>query len=103
MLKKAVWPLPLLAGAADGMPTERIVSLQEVMARFSRSKSGIYDDPDFPRPIPNGKRRVGWLESELNKYLADRIAERDAARTRGHSLSMFPGRERNPLRMNVSG
>jgi hypothetical protein len=31
----------------------------------------------FPRPIRIGPRRVGWLASEIDAWLADRIRERD--------------------------
>jgi prophage regulatory protein len=31
----------------------------------------------FPRPIPLGKRSVGWLESELLDWQRARVAERD--------------------------
>jgi prophage regulatory protein len=31
----------------------------------------------FPKPIPLGKRSVGWLESELLDWQRARVAERD--------------------------
>jgi prophage regulatory protein len=31
----------------------------------------------FPRPIPLGKRSVGWLESEVLAWQEERIALRD--------------------------
>jgi predicted DNA-binding transcriptional regulator AlpA len=32
----------------------------------------------FPKPIKIGKRSV-WVEAEIDKWIAERIAERDAA------------------------
>ena len=32
-----------------------------------------------PRPVSLGPRSVGWVESELDIWIASRIAERDAA------------------------
>lgn len=29
----------------------------------------------FPRPIKLGPRASGWLESEINQWLAERVAE----------------------------
>jgi prophage regulatory protein len=34
----------------------------------------------FPKPIPLGKRSVGWLESELLDWQRARVAERDRQR-----------------------
>jgi prophage regulatory protein len=34
---------------------------------------------EFPRPVKIGKRAIAWLESDLQAWLAERIAERDAA------------------------
>jgi prophage regulatory protein len=33
---------------------------------------------EFPRPIPLGKRAVGWLERDVARWQAERIAKRDA-------------------------
>jgi prophage regulatory protein len=32
---------------------------------------------EAPRPIPISDRRVAWLESEIDAWIADRAAERD--------------------------
>lgn len=32
----------------------------------------------FPRPIRLGENRLAWIESEIDQYLKQRIAERDA-------------------------
>ena len=36
----------------------------------------------FPRRIRLGDNRIAWVESEIDQYLLDRIAERDAASKR---------------------
>jgi prophage regulatory protein len=33
---------------------------------------------EFPRPVKLGKRRIAWFESDIEKYLAARAAEREA-------------------------
>ncbi len=32
----------------------------------------------FPRRVKLGPNRVGWLESEIDDWIADRVRERDA-------------------------
>ena len=33
----------------------------------------------FPRPIVVGAARVAWIESEIDQWISDRMAEREAA------------------------
>ncbi|MDE2761335.1 MAG: AlpA family transcriptional regulator [Gemmatimonadota bacterium] len=57
----------------------RFVRLHEVMARTGLSRSTIYvmmAEGRFPKPVPLGERSVGWIESELEEWLRDRIAAR---------------------------
>ena len=45
------------------------------------SNSSLYDAikrHGFPRPIPLGARAVGWVEEEVDRWLEERIAERNA-------------------------
>ncbi len=35
----------------------------------------------FPRRITLGPNSVGWLEAEIDEWIAARVAERDAAKT----------------------
>ena len=56
----------------------RLVRINEVMKRVGISKSTIYlymERGEFPRPVPVGKRSVAWVESEIDEYIAARIAE----------------------------
>jgi prophage regulatory protein len=34
---------------------------------------------EFPAPIPISERRIAWVESEVDAWLAERAAKRDAA------------------------
>jgi prophage regulatory protein len=34
---------------------------------------------EFPKPIPVSDRRIGWIESKIDKWLADKQQQRDAA------------------------
>jgi prophage regulatory protein len=59
------------------MPHERILRLPEVKDRTALSRSSIYKfitEATFPRPVQLGPRAVGWLESEIDGWIADRVA-----------------------------
>ena len=58
------------------VPNEMILRLRGVQARTGLTRSMIYalvKASDFPAPINLGARAVGWLESEIDKWIADRI------------------------------
>ena len=53
-----------------------ILRRPQVEARTGLSRSTIYQrikDGTFPRPISLGMRAVGWLDSEITAWLAERI------------------------------
>jgi prophage regulatory protein len=59
----------------------RIAPLREVIRRVNHGKSWVYSEMAagrFPRQVRVGGR-VGWLSTEIDQYIAARIAERDAA------------------------
>ncbi len=59
-------------------PPIRILRLPEVVARTGLSRSTIYlrlEQGRFPRPIALGGRAVGWIESEIDAWIRERIAE----------------------------
>lgn len=59
---------------------ERIISLKQVTERTSLSKTHTYrliNAGLFPRPIPLGPHRVGFVESEIEKWIASRVRARD--------------------------
>jgi prophage regulatory protein len=59
--------------------SEHILRLSEVQRRVPYSRSTIYlkvGRGEFPRPINLGARAVGWLESDIDEWIAQRIGER---------------------------
>lgn len=71
--------------AAQVQPPLTILRRKQVEARTGLSRSGIYArmrfnpkrpgdyDPTFPRSVPLGNRAVGWIESEVEGWIADQI------------------------------
>ena len=54
----------------------RILRLKEVMRRVGICRASIYQHMrtgHFPRNIILGPRAVGWLETDINEWLAERI------------------------------
>ena len=76
------------------MPNEQrrhtIIRLPRVKSRTGLSRAGIYagmtkdaGDPDaFPKSVPIGPRAVGWIEDEIDAWVARRIERRDAGTAR---------------------
>lgn len=59
----------------------RVIRLQEVEAKTGLRKSAIYQratDGTFPKPIRMGGKASGWIESEIDAWITQRIAARDA-------------------------
>lgn len=59
-----------------------ILRLSAVKARLGLSRSTIYDrldpgskryDPTFPKPISLGERAVGWVEREVEDWIARQV------------------------------
>ena len=64
-------------------PKPKVLRLVAVLTRTGKSQSGVYEGVSagtFPGPIRIGPRAVGWLEDEIDDWVAQRIAERDAKR-----------------------
>ncbi len=62
-----------------GQEKTTILRRKQVEARTGLSRSTIYlriQNGTFPRPINLGARAVGWLESEISGWLAERITAR---------------------------
>lgn len=56
---------------------ETILRLFDVKARTGLSRSTIYayiSTGNFPRPIKIGARCSGWLESEVEQFISNKIA-----------------------------
>lgn len=64
----AAWVRPL---------KDRFLNIDAVCRETSRCRSGIYEmvkNSQFPRPRKIGARRVGWLASEVDQWVASREA-----------------------------
>jgi prophage regulatory protein len=64
------------------MVTHTILRLPAVKTRTGLSRSTIYlrvSQDTFPRPVSLGGRAVGWVEEEIQSWLAERIAARRKA------------------------
>ena len=56
---------------------QKILRLPEVKSRTGLSRSTIYvrlADGEFPRPVSLGKRSIGFVESEVDEWITERIA-----------------------------
>ena len=54
----------------------RFLRLPEVLARNGLSRSTIcvrLDQGRFPRPVSLGARAAGWIESEVEEWMRERI------------------------------
>lgn len=67
--------------APDFGPVEvkpaRLIRLPEVMHQTGLARSSIYDGiaaSSFPKPVPLCGRNVGWVEAEVQRWVAERIA-----------------------------
>jgi prophage regulatory protein len=57
----------------------RLLRLDAVKELTGLSRSTIYADPDFPKPVKIGVRAVAWVEQEISDWIAERIGDREAA------------------------
>ena len=81
--------------AAQTSATLTIIRRKQVEARIGLSRSAIYArlkpnpkrpgdfDPTFPKPIALGSKSIGWVESEINAWLAMRLAQRTSHGQKG--------------------
>lgn len=59
----------------------RMLRLREVESRTGLRRATIYKrakEGTFPKPVPLGKNSSGWVESEIEAWLAGLVAARDA-------------------------
>jgi prophage regulatory protein len=67
--------------ANENTRAKRVIRLSEVKYRTGMARSTIYRriaQGEFPKPIPLGSCRiVGWLESEIDIWLDQKIFERE--------------------------
>ncbi len=69
--------------ASETLLQVRFLRLPEVLERTGLSRSTIYARLErklFPKPVSLGARAVGWIESEVDEWIRQRIEEsRDGA------------------------
>jgi prophage regulatory protein len=61
--------------------TETFLRITEVQRVTGLPRATIYEmasKGQFPRQVRLSPRAVGWIESEISEWQADRIKERDA-------------------------
>jgi prophage regulatory protein len=62
-----------------GYRPERVLRLKQVLERVGLGRSRIFElvkEGGFPRQIRLSLRAVGWLESDVEKWISDRVASR---------------------------
>jgi prophage regulatory protein len=65
--------------AAQTQNALTILRRKQVEARTGLSRSTLYSMiqcGQFPRPIPLTARAVGWLQSDIEQWIAERAAKR---------------------------
>lgn len=63
--------------------TDKVLRLPEVKSLTGLSRSTIYlriSNDDFPKPISLGGRSVGWLEADIQAWIAEKLLQRDCER-----------------------
>lgn len=75
-----VMPVPPESSVGSVTPSPevkiRILRLPEVISRVGLKRASIYQyvsDGRFPKPVSLGPRAVGWIEVEIDAWLAARI------------------------------
>jgi prophage regulatory protein len=59
----------------------KVLRLKDVMGVTGLARSTIYDyiaKQQFPKAVSLGDRAVGWVEQEVQDWISERIAARDA-------------------------
>lgn len=58
----------------------KIIRLKEVILLTGLAKSTVYKfikDQSFPKQVSLGSRSVGWVESEIQAWIVDKIEARE--------------------------
>lgn len=71
----------LARAAQPTVGIQHLEKLPRVIARTGHGRSQIYRLValgQFPAPVKLGERASAWVSTEIDEYIAKRIAERDA-------------------------
>ncbi|ENW27204.1 helix-turn-helix transcriptional regulator [Acinetobacter lwoffii] len=71
----------MILSKAEQIKNLRLIRRKEVQAKTGFGASSIYAEMAkgaFPKPIQISERRVAWIESEVDAWIAARIESRDA-------------------------
>ena len=63
------------------MTAIRLLPMAVVLDRVCMSKTQLYrliKSGEFPKPVPVGRHRIGFVETEIDDWANSRIALRDA-------------------------
>lgn len=58
----------------------KLLRLKAVMEATGLGRSSIYKfiaQGTFPKPVSLGGRNVGWVDHEIEEWIAERVADRD--------------------------
>lgn len=73
-----------MSSANSNHSSVRILRLKQVIDRIGLGRSTVYDrlnegspryDSSFPKPFSLGGNAVGWLESEINSWIQERVSK----------------------------
>lgn len=68
----------------------RLLRRPDVERKTGKSRAAIYEAiraGTFPSPVPIGTNSVAWLEEEIDRWIAERLIERDKALKPATALS----------------
>lgn len=69
-------------GTEPASADEALLRIEKVMEMTGKTRNTLYiamRKGTFPRPVKIGGRAAAWVNSEIQRWIAARIAERDEA------------------------
>ncbi len=65
-----------------GAKPSRLIRMKKVLEMTGLGKTSVYDllnAGNFPKSVPISERSVAWVEAEVQQWIDERIAARDAS------------------------
>lgn len=57
----------------------KILRADQVAEKFGMGKATVWrkakEEPDFPKPVKVSAKITGWVESEVDRYIAAKVSE----------------------------